>query len=341
MKKITDYCTNCLTESLQIKGLCEGENCADFYLNDFVDVSVKDLANTANESELSGMAFGKQLIRRAGVKLMGAIQTLIPSNYSVNKAINSICSMCDFNSLTGTGSVGITIQNTSDSIGNFTQITSLKISTTTIGPEVIIIDDGVNPMFLPITLNGGVQQLEITNYETNQNLIKVYFQNPLVVLNMVNCPVESNCGCGRSVESTAKNFQIKGLLDGNIVVTQYGFMPCITTSCNFDYMMCEIAKTNKQLIAYAMALLIQKDYLDRLLTTDRLNKKTIMADSATVSDYRDMADKKYNEVVYGSLDGYGKPAKAGIKQIIEDNLKNKKDSCIMCTSLNYYASPAI
>ncbi|MFA9213891.1 MAG: hypothetical protein ACEQSR_08600 [Candidatus Methylacidiphilales bacterium] len=337
---IEDYCNNCLVDTLQIKGLCEPKDCKALYLNDFVDINVKDLANLANSEELSGYAFGESLLKRASIKVISAVQQMMPQNYSLNRSIETSCSTCEFNSLTGSGN-GIIVRNTTGSTSSITNISQLRISTQNTGLEAIVIDDGLTQTLYPVNLNGGEQSLEIPNYSTSQKLIKIYFQNQNVVLNAVVCATASGCGCGGTKSSNEpKGYAIAGLTNGVESSTQYGFLPCITTSCSFDYLICNLAKTNKILVAEAMALSIHVDVLNRQINSDRLNKKTLV-DADLISEYRDMQVRKFDEVLFGRLDGYGKPQRAGIKDVISDTLRHSHDSCVMCVATNYSATPKV
>jgi hypothetical protein len=266
----------------------------------------------------------------------------MPNNYSINRAVDTSCSTCVFNSLNSSGKNGIIIKNITGSAASITTIDKLRISTNSTGLEAIIFDDLVSQVLYPITLTGGEQMLTIPNYKTAEKAIYIYFQNQNVSVNAITCAASSGCGCnGTAKTNLPKNYAIAGLSNGVESSVQYGFLPCITTTCNFDYLICNLAKQNKNLVSYAMALSVHIDYLDRQMTSERLNKKTLNIGIDTIASYRDMQMAKFEEVIYGRLDGYGKTQRAGIKDIINDTLVGKIDSCVLCNATNYSSSPKL
>lgn len=341
MEQISSYCANCLTRSLQIKNLCEDSTCEQFYLNDFVDISVKELADLAKSEELSGKVYGEQLIRSAGIKVMMSLQTMVPDYFALNKSIKTVCSTCSFMSLTQSGLTGITIRNLVNSTSSRTTLTSIKIKSATIGQHFLIVDDGAIKVEYPVTLTGLEQEIIINDYTSLSKNIRLYFNDSTVQLYAINCPTTSGCGCGGQKQQQ-NDFVIEGLYNGNASTTQYGFLPCVTTTCSYDHVICELARTNKSLIAYAMALQIGIAFYDRKIETTRLNETSLLgADINTLKEYRNMLAQKYDETIYGRLDGYGKPQRSGLKDIISSTISTTPDRCIRCASVNYQATPHV
>lgn len=340
---INDFCVNCFTKALKIETLCDPVDCKGYYLSDFIDITPGTLTKLAAANESSGSAYAEKLIRGAALRTIEAVETILPDFVTISKAINSNCSACDFGSFIQTGITGIIIENVSGSNTNLMRFLNFKVKTAFNGAANLILNDGSGTnTVIPVNLVSGVNTLSLENYTTFAKKVKVYFDNPAIELYSINCPVESGCGCGGGTVNTQKlDFKVTGLLNDAVSPVQYGFLPCITTECSYEKVLCSLVETNKRMVAYAMALQVGIAVADRRLQSLRLNAETLLSDTETVAQYRDMYARKYDEIIFGRLDGYGKPNRLGLKDVLQDTIRVSQDGCVKCIAVNQISVPRI
>jgi hypothetical protein len=333
-------CSNCLIDLVGIKGLCECENCNQFYLQDFLPMlPIKYFANVASNEYPTGKEFARQLIRSGVQKFIGMFDTINTQTFNVNNAIQATCSSCTFSNLYTTNT-GIRTKITDSSILGYTTFSKLRLKTNHTGTATVVIDDGVEAKFFQIDLVAFTEQMFEPNYQSNQKTISIYFTDQTIGLANITCPTSGGCGCGGGAKNNqlSNYFKIGGLNNSNDSTTQYGFLPCIEYKCDSEMLICAIAKRYPNTFAQAISYIVGVDFYTTLLTTPRKNETTLNIDMEIVKENKNELEGKLHELVYGGKAAYGKNQTGGIAKILDSSYKNIKDYCISCETGVYSAT---
>ena len=334
-------CDNCLTGVLAIKSLCECPTCDEqYYLSDFVpSIPVKLFAQLATEEFGSGQELASSLIRHAEVETMAELERAVPSAYGINKHYESICSTCNFTNIYTSGNVGQNISVIFNSQMTYLKFTKVLVKTDFTGPATLIIDDGVTQGSVSLALTANtVQEFTIPNYQTFGKNVRMYLSNNEIGLSNINCPVKSSCGCGGGSNANAsKWFVLSGFNGLNNSSQQYGILPCIEVGCDEAQLLCLLASKYKNAVAKHMALNVAIQVYSMMMNSVEGNEATLNTTPELLASNISTLEAKRHELMYGSVNAYGRGATKGIVHLLEDAAKSKStmDACIVCNSVNY------
>lgn len=255
---------------------------------------------------------------------MTDIETLIPKGYSVNTSLNSFCNTCTYTGMTSSASnTGIIVKNLSTSKNGSLSIDSLKVMIASTGNYTIVLNDGIDPKQIIHDFTAGTEVV-ITNinFKTTAKSVKIYFLEPAVLINALNCPTQKSCGCsGRTAQS--KDIEIKGLLSGGEFTTQYGFVPCASVVCSLDSVICQIVGNQPRLFALALFYRSVARYFSEFPVTQRNNTNASFGkeEKTALSD-------EYMALYYERLNGSG--SIKGIADNMGAALNSLNDPCVEC-----------
>lgn len=315
----------CLSNLVGLKSLCGGDPdpLPLFYLDDAEGIDQAALAQLAKASNGSGKAFAQQIIESQSRLLLTDIESLVPKGYSIKSSLNSFCNTCNYTNLTSSSDkTGIVIKNISSSKNAYLSLDSLRVITASTGTYNIVLDDGIAPKVIEKVFTAGIETNIINiNFKTSSKYIKVYFLESGVVVNALNCPVSSGCGCSGKVES--RDITVKGLLNDSEFTTQYGFVPCATIVCSIDNVLCSIVNQQPRLFGLALFYRSVSRYFSEFPVTQRVNRNA----SHNVDEKINLADK-YMELYYERL--RGSENVKGISDNMAAALNSLSDDCVNC-----------
>lgn len=335
-----EKCNNCFTGVLGVKGLCECADCEQkYYLSDFVPAIPVGLFSKLTTNEYgSGKSLAESLIRHAELETIAELERAVPSAYGVNKHYESLCSTCNFTSVYTSGNIGQKITVIFQSKMTYLKFTKVMVNTNYTGSATLVIDDGIEQGSVAISLVANTtQEFTIPDYITFSKSVKIYFTNPDIGLSNINCPTKSGCGCGGNNSNAAKWFVLSGFNGSASTTQQYGILPCIEVGCDESQLLCLLASKYKNAVAKYMALNVAIQVYTIQLSSNEQNDATLNMDTETIGKYISTLEAKRHELMYGSVNAYGRGATKGIVHLLEDAAKSvsASDACIVCNSVRY------
>lgn len=316
----------CLTNLVGVKELCT-QNAVQplFYLDDAESIDRIALSQLAKTSNVSGLAFGKEIIESASRFLMADIESLVPKGYSIKSSLNSFCNTCSYTGMSsGTQKTGVVVKNISTSKNGFLSIDSLKVMVASTGSYTVVLDDGITPKQIPHDFTAGTEVI-ISNisFKTSSRVVKIYFLEPGVQATALSCPVTKSCGCSGRRADNSQDISVKGLLNDVEFGTQYAFVPCASIVCSLDNIICAIVNQQPKLFALALFYRSAARYFSEFQTTTRNNRNASYDEEEKLS----LADR-YINLYYERL--RGSENVKGISDNMTAALNNLNDSCIEC-----------
>lgn len=325
----------CLKNLVGLKQLCNSVAIApQFYLDDIEGIDQAKLAKLASEIQGSGKKMATDIIESAARLVMADIESSIPSNFMLTKEIVSICSSCtQSNFFTGVSAngTGIVVKNLTNSKFSKIHINSLVVKINNTGTFTLRIRDGKTENNSSITqefVAGEETVFSNINYSSGEKTVKIYFDDPAVSLSNITCPANSGCGCGASNNSTmTKDIMIMGLSAGIETTQQYGILPCVMISCNYDAIVCNLITSTPKIFGLALLYRCASKIFDENSKSTRVNRQASF-DKEYIKTESERFEDLYRERMYG------KPRLKilGITEVINKNLSVLKDKCITCSS---------
>lgn len=325
----------CLQDLIALKFICLEEPpdpTPYFWLDDIEGINEDTFAKIANVTRPNAVAYSEAMISTTSREVAADIESLIPRSYSLSNTISSVCSTCTPQPLYASGSRGILIKNVSGSKFSILTVEALDVAINNTGDYSFVLDDGDPDNIRTITATfaaGVTQPFKGINYKTARASVKISFTDPSVALSTILCSRAGGCGCGGG-HSTQFNplthgFVITGLLNGIENTTQYGFIPCVTISCNYDSIICQLINYSPRSFGLAMLYRAASNFFSGKLASNRTNR---------VAGY----DKEETDALVTKYEGLykdilvGNPNRKGIGDIINNNLSFMRDRCVDCRS---------
>jgi len=325
--------TECLNNLISLQNQCENATSTPlFYLDDIEGINQFTLSQLASEKTESGANLATSLIQSSIRLLLADIDSVMSPNYRISSSIVELCSSCNFSGFYSNASTlgtGIIVKNMSNSKFSSLLLDNLKVKVATSGEFVIKIDDhqgNVKEITQSFIANEEFSFINI-NYETNSKFFTVTFNDNLVQLYSISCPVQSGCGCGSS-NTVPTSILINGYANGVENSTQYSILPCVKIKCSYDNIICSLVQSSPKLFALALLYLTASKIFNENLVSQRVNR-TASFDKEEKKDKSEYYYELYRERLMGN------PNKGvlGIAQAINNNLKTIKDKCINCDSI--------
>jgi hypothetical protein len=194
------------------------------------------------------------------------------------------------------------------------------------GFYTIVLDDGILPKQINHDFTAGTEAIFTNiNFKTAATSVKIYFLEPGVNVNALNCPTTKSCGCSGSTKQS-QDLQVKGLLNGSEFTTQYGFVPCASVVCSLDNIMCAIINQQPKLFALSLLYRSAARYFSEFQVTQRNNRNASFDEDEKLA----LADR-YMALYYERLNGSQNVK--GISDNMAAALNNLNDSCVECKRL--------
>lgn len=315
--------TECLESLLGIRTGCTVEKEYPFFVEDIEGVDVNKLAKIAKGSNPTGVDLAKQLVNSSAREILADIELLLNNGYSFKDVAGDLCSSCTLLP-TYTANTGVMVRSMINSQYQGLHITKVTLLTNVTGSRTFVIDDGDTQEPFDVNLQANTLIPVKLNYRTDKTSVKLRFVDPTVGLGKISCKTTSDCGCGSSAKSGLP-IAYTGLLAGNEVTSQYGFLVCASVSCSYDSLVCKMIKLTPGVFGSAMMLKFGEKYYLHKAASDRNNQ----AVSYNEEEPSELV-RNYGNLYASRL--YGKSDRRGIKNVINDYLKNFKDGCIQCHS---------
>lgn len=316
--------TECLESLIGIRTGCTVDKEYPFFIEDIEGVDVPKLSKLAKASNLNGKDFAKQLINSASRELLADIELMLNDGYQLKAVAGDMCSNCNLLP-TYTVNSGIVIKPNMISRFKNIHITRLSILINRSGAQNFILDDGITPKLYTANFTAGMVVPVNMNYWTGEKSVKLTFEDPTIGLGRVSCSTESGCGCGGS-KTAVYPFTFSGVLNGNEVSTQYGFLACAAITCSYDSLVCNLIKLTPNVFGQTLMFKVGEKYYLHKAASDRNNEAASFNEEEKSEFVRN----------YGALYSarmYGKSDRQAVRNLINDYLKNNKnDSCITCES---------
>lgn len=293
-------------------------------IESYVEVNPIIFAHLANEQEKSGANYSDKVLEVSKQKLWADISTA-ESNITFNAIAEAPRFIPNWSYINAMG--GVRIINAQPSPQTRTVISQIHYLPRDVQDFTIIVDDGTgSPQSFPVTgatLNQ-VGYIDI-DYKSASKIIKVYSLDGHFGILTNGDPTCYTCGGGVS-----GNISIHGINDqlqnSDVMV---GFYPVCHLICDTENVVCQSLKNSviKSRVQEAISYQVGLKVYERFLMSSRMNDTTTNIDKEAVTDYKDILQAKYNEIVHGS-----KKIK-GLIELITNEL-NRGDFCIKCNAVH-------
>lgn len=323
----------CLQDLIALKFICgveEPDPAPYFWLDDIEGITEDTFAKIANISTPNAKDYATKIIDLTSREVATDIESLIPRSYSLTNTISSVCSTCTLQPLYSSGSKGILVKNVSGSKFSILTIEALDVSINSSGEFSFVIDDGLTPKTITATFTAGVvQPFKGINYKTDRSAVKIYFPDTSVPVSTILCSSTGGCGCGggrnKQFNPLVHGFVITGLLNGLENNTQYGFVPCVTISCNYDAIVCQLVNYSPRSFGLAMLYKAASNFFSGKLMSTR-NNRVAGYDTEETNTLVEKYETLYKDILIGNQN------RKGIGDIINNNLSFMRDRCVECRS---------
>lgn len=317
----------CLESLVGVKADCT-TNTAFHYIEDIEGCDISTLAAIANVQSPSGKALGADIISQAAREMLGDID-MAGGGMQMTDTFGDICSACNFQSNYFNGG-GIKVQKVVSSPYSRLKIFQIDVATNFTGDAVLAIHDGVTERTFAVTLVAGQMDTLKINYETDQRLVKIYFQGNNIPVARIDCPVVRTCGCGGgAANSTAMDtIRYTGLINGVDTDVQYGFKICGAVVCDSSLLVCDLIRQAPKAFAMTLLYKVGAKYYSESRESTRINR-VAGRNGEEKKDMNAYYTKLYNQRLRGVGDS------KSIESIIKIYLRQRKsDRCVVCESKN-------
>lgn len=316
----------CLTNLVSLKNIGATSSTPLFWMDDIEGIDRSALDQLTKAVNGSGKYFGLDIIESASRYLITDMETLIPQGYAIKSSLNSFCNTCTYTAFnSGAAKTGVVVKNISTSKNAYLSVDSLKVMVGSSGDYTIVLDDGRSSKTIATSFVSGTEKI-ITNisYKTAATSVKIYFEEPGVLVQALSCPVSKGCGCsGKKAAGGSTDITVKGLLGDQEFTTQYGFVPCASIVCSLDNVLCTVVNQQPRLFGLALLYRSAARYFSEFQVTQRNNRNASFDEEQKLS----LADR-YLALYYERLRG-SKNVK-GIADNMAAALSNVNDPCVEC-----------
>lgn len=253
-----------------LKGSCKyGDPSSGFFVNDTPEISMKRLANLANEETVRGENFFKELHDQVARELPQKLLTKISSKYVFNKVIETKT----VGRRGGTfgdkycGLIGLEFEKTNQDKFTYLHIDSIEILASKAAGKKIYIYDEEEPIVKEVRLKKGVNKINLNHKSCNDFVIVAFDSCDLQI------PESSYCGCAQSHcgHCDCSCVNVRGVREVDEVfehVSNYnGIVACVSCRCSAEPFICSI----KDSLAYPFSLWFAVLFNKNILNTDRNN----------------------------------------------------------------------
>lgn len=306
---------------------CIVGDCPKVYVEDLDGIDLEIFTAIAKKKNGNGVDLANSIINAAAREMMGDLDLLINNGASLQSLIGSVCSTCDFTSIYVAGG-GIKITNVMTSNYALLKIDSLKILTNGNGANVLVIDDGVLAKNYAVNLIANtIIPLVNIGYSTTQKTVRIYLQDVTIGMAQIVCPPNSSCGCGGISSKADKNTIVyTGSFMGMDNSVQYGIIACAVIQCSNEMLMCEMINAAPGIFGLTLLYKIGIKINVEMKLSLRNNRVASMNDDDKVDEIARFTSY-YNKRMNGSKET------KGIRNLVSDMLKQKRDNCVKCDSL--------
>jgi hypothetical protein len=321
------YPQSCFAGLLGINGTCTvPEIDPVMMINQIPSVNIDSLALLAGTDYPTGQAFGVELIESASRFVSTDVGSIYDAAYKVVPSLVNGCSACSYSTNSGSGNeLGIMVKNVNSSSMARLIISSLLMKTSASGTYNVVINDGATTATFEHVFTSGVEyELKHIDgtplFSTRQKSVRIYMLET-VSMPRLSCPGGSGCGCSGKVAHQS-DLVFTGTSGGSEAQQAFGFLPCAYIGCNSDDLLCSIAKQAPSMVALAMLYKVGELYFQyRRLTT----RNTSMNSTNPEELYRD--ERHWGKLYTEKLNGL---KTRGLKDVVNDILRQSKDACITC-----------
>ena len=323
------YPESCFSDLIGVRGVCEPKAGAKYWLDDLPGFSLQKLAKLAEDNQLTGENFARNIISAASRIMSADVEAIYDASYKVESMLVQGCSACTFkgNYLNG-NQLGVTVKNNTSSAFSVLVIDKLTMKLNSTGLFTVVIDDGVAPRSIPIEFEAGVViDGENLNYRTKQKKVRIYIAESDALLAQVSCPNNSSgCGCSGKTKHVVTDLIYTGTAGGNEQQQAYGFQPCAFVTCDPSDLLCFVAKSAPNMVGLALLYKAGEIYFNHNMLATRNNRI-----AGLDNEEKERENNKYTKLYTDKLVGKGT---RGVKDIVFSTLQNSTDVCVVCNSLN-------
>lgn len=317
------YPQTCYGGLLGINGACTVPTVTPkFQLSEIPSVTIDNLAKLSNLESPRGEDVGIELIESASRFVSADIVGLYDAAFKIVPSLVNGCSSCTFTANESTGSqLGTMVKNLNSSRMARLIIPSIRGKINATGEFTIEVTDGVTSKTITQDFVAG-EEFEIpgVDFSTLKKEVRIFLQES-AALPKLSCPAGSGCGCSGKVAHQS-DLVFTGTSGGVETSQAYGFLPCAYIGCNSDDVLCTIANQAPVMVAQAMLYKVGELYHMRVRMSPRNNQ----IKNATPEDmYRD--ERYWGKLYENKIKGVGV---RGIKDVVNDILRQTADPCILC-----------
>ena len=323
---------NCLENIIKFRTFCETiNNQNQLFVEDFVEVNEKLLANLANESELTGKKYGENLINSAVQNVTADIMTASGNVVLENKVIYSEFKGEFNNDQIANG--GVQIRNVKHNELTRIKITSLRIKPFFDGNFIVVIDDGNKTEFNLIAENG-IEYKHDIDFESGSSIIKIYPKDESLFFAKITASKTTCPSCSGKIYDLVNT----PLLNGTATNIYSTVIPESYLFCSGENLTCLAIKNPqiKQLFVKAIAFHVGIMFYERLKLSTRFNDTTLNINKDAVEEYLNTLIGKYRELVFGFnfSTGIKRSNLIPLSELVSRNLRNNKNNiCINCNAI--------
>lgn len=317
---------DCLQKLVGVKADCTTTT-AYHYIEDIEGCDISALAAIANVQSPSGRELANDIIAQAAREMMGDID-FAGGGLQLADTFGDICSACNFLTNYSAGG-GIKIQKVIASPYSVLKIFQIEVVANFTGDAILVLDDGKGIRTFPVTLTAGQLDTLKLSYETDQRLVKVYFQDNTIPVSRIDCPVVRSCGCGGGAANSTASDTIRytGLINGVDTDLQFGFKVCAAVVCDSAVMVCDLIRQAPKSFALTLFYKVGAKYYSESRESKRINR-VAGRDGDEKKDMNAFYTRLYNNRLKGTGDS------KSIESIIKIYLRHRRnDRCVTCESV--------
>jgi hypothetical protein len=325
-KKTTDSYT-CLQTLVGVRAKCDPAQAKfGYYIEDLEGVDIKTIADIANIQSPSGRMFGEDIIDMAAREMLGDMELLLNSGYTLIPTFGELCNTCSFSGVYQPNS-GVQVTNNIGSNYSKILISTIDVLTNHTVNATLVLDDNKQAKQYPVLLQAGVVSPLELDYTTTERVVEIYFTDSTIGLAQMNCYNNNSCGCGGGSVNSAAHTAIKytGFVGSVNVQTLYGFKVCASVMCDNDMLVCDLIRQTPKLFGLTLLYKTGAKYYSEMRLSERLNRTTGVSDEKKV-DMAEYYTKLYQQRLRGAA------GLKGIASIVGNYLAQRKDRCVTCES---------
>lgn len=267
-----------------------------YKITDLPGISVKRMSNIADEDYITGIKLIQDKYRLAKLNITNdLVKFLQGHNYVVNTVNKLWTSSNEIKTTLAAGAVGqfrglVIYKRTRHCALEKMYIPYVYVKANVTGEVTLRIEDGSDYYEYPIDVEAGKYLRYHIDYTAENDEVRILLPSDTAVYSVV-----PNCQCNNTEKSDCVT--VMGISNGTTSKKQsYGIVADVQCVCDYEYLMCAIAKQVGEPLMYLTGYLIA----DEAIKTDRLTLETTYKDEqweATKAEWYGKYTESFNSII--------------------------------------------